>query len=440
MTPESLSRDPESSEDHPTSPLSVSDPLSSVDSQKELKQKLFHLDLERREVSSASSEGTVKDGASPLQDGLESSDSHVTIMADGVNKLSSSPSSFCFQHASLVFDAQDERSSQLSEQALHEYRTSHQKRSKDISNLYIGEIELEALSDGEDSAIDFEVRSLSPSLPEEDGDSGCATSIGSPDKTTASIDFTRPGLFHLPDGLPQETGRDSLTSENDNEIGVELCKSFELSHSREEAPEETGKDEWPDLSRDECYSQPSNGSRSFPLMNSFPPMRPYPPLQPVACPPVNGYVHPTPPPPLPPLSSASSSKPDSDPSQWIRACIRQHQQAVYHQHAVMMGNGFPPPPSLGPPHVGPPIGPPPPLPLPPMLDGPTGFPGFYPPPLHGPPVHGPGYSALPQHQPRVELLPPAPPIHHTLPLSPSPPASNSDDKQGKCTWKRGRDR
>lgn len=415
---------------------------------------------------SSSSTSTIEDVSAPL----ESCDSQVTILADSGNMIEKLQSlSISFTHASSVFDISEEECSSGSSDLtlLPDLRTRQKSRSTDLTNVFVGEVELAMSSDEEDSAIDFEVKSSSPSLhEEEDGDSGCATSIGSPDKTAPpSLDFTRPGIFRLVGGIPQEASRERVSPD-----GIEHgCDIAELLPSpleeREKEEEEEGKDEWPDLFAEEiqppqqhhqhqqCELEPPTGSSTF----NYPPV----PLHPVTCPPTNGYVHPLPSPPLPPFSSSSAGKPDSDPSvlmATITSHIRQQQQAVYQHHAnynaMMYSNGFP----MGPP--------PPPPPHPPMFGGPpTGFPGYYPPPPgplppgplppSGPPPPGPPPPGHPPHVgpmpppsfPTVPCypppLPPHPPngatavfpspplpLHHMLPLSVSPSVSSCEDTQG----------
>ena len=454
MTPystRSRSPDPDCPKNTITS-LLAQDPSSSLDSL-DSKNKFIERLLELSHHSSSSSVSTVGEVSSPVLEHLESHDSHMTILMDSGSREEAVLCSVSFTHASSVFDIEDdgERSSGSSEQTLiHEEVRTRQKTSKDITNLYIGEMELEIPSDGEDLAVDFEVKSSSPSLHEEDGDSGCATSIGSPDKTAPTLDFSRPGMLHLPRGLLQEgnggdTRREELSESNmecisDNaELQSQFsssCVESEEHQKKKEKVEETdeGKDEWPDLFADNIeFNYPHSPAVETPL----------PPLQPVNHPPTNGYIHPTPPPPFPPPSASGSGKNDFDPALWmatINSHIRQQQQAVYQQHAnlnAMMYSGYP----IGPPPLPPPQPTPPPHPA--MFSGPTSFPGFYPPPPlppNGPPPPppfppGPGYTPIPPPPmaPNGEFLPPPqhPPIHHTLPLSQSPSASNSEDTQGE---------
>ena len=442
----SQSPDPDYSA-HTSVSLLAPDPSSSLDSQYS-KNKFIKRLLELSDHDSSSSVSTAGELSSPALEHLESCDSHVTILADSVSREEAELCSISFTHAS-VFDVEDdsEHSSGSSEQTLlHEEVRTRQKKtlSKDITNLYIGEMELEILSDGEDSAIDFEVKSSSPSLHEEDEDSGCATSIGSPDKTAPTLDFSRPGLFHLPGGLlhginggSPRTDELSLSRMECILDNVDLQSQHSSSYSEsvehrkggEKGEEsEEGKDEWPDLFADHVdFSYPQTSAMG-------------PSLQPVNCPPMNGYVHPTPPPPFPPasVSGAGGGKSDSDPAVWmatINSHIRQQQHAVYQQHAnlnAMMYSGY----SIGPGPLPPPPPPPTHPPHPAMFPGPAGFPGFYPPlPPNGPPPPfpvGPGFTPIapPPLGPNGEFLPPSqhpPPLHHTLPLSQSPSASNSED-------------
>ena len=358
------------------------DPSSSLDSQTSLNkvctslQKVLELRQEAQESSSSST--TVMDVSSPTEavELLESCDSQVTIMADcACAETRPLPCSVSFVHTSAVFDSDGE--GHTLSPSLQSLRTRPKTiMSKDISNMFIGEMELEIPSDGEDSAIDFEVKSLSPSLHEEDEDSGCATSIGSPDKTS-SLDFRRPGLLQVPEGLLQEIDGGSTRREEDHQSSLEM--SSNITNLSSQSPSSVGgegqkdattdqvkEDEWPDLCMEENQD-----------VFKFPP-----PTAPSLLPPfptTNGLVRPSPSQLVPPSSSSNNGQ-DSDPSLWmatITSHIRQQQQAVYQHHAnAMMFNGSYPPP---------------PLPPPPAMfggHGPNSFPGFYPPPPPFPPPHG----------------------------------------------------
>ena len=468
----------------PSLSSSTKDPSSSLDSQDSIErvrdslQKLLDLRLAPA-ASSSSSSTTVEldDATSPTAEPvvdrcLDSCDSQVTILGSSTkgegSSTKSTPCSITFTHPSSVFDIDDEdRNSQSSNHSPAEFRTRPRCLSKDISNIFIGEMELDVPSDGDDdSAVNFMSRSRSPSSPlrEEDNDSGCATSIGSPDKITSSLDFKRPGIIHVPvellmqmeectrDGERTKARGDSVSSQEESsrlelsgrdEIleaqGRETQSTQQEEEEREEEEgrdddSERGKDEWPDLFAEEnsAQSAPNNDNAPTTMFNcTGAPLSMQPPP-----PNMNGFVHPFPPaPPMPPLST--SNKPDSDPSQImasINSHVRQQQQAVYQHHQFMFSNG------------GYPIGPPP--PPPPHVHGgmfpggPAGFMGFFPPP---PPFPiGPGFPPPPPHLPMGgDFLPPPPlpPTSLALPMlpppQPRPPSSQSpaestseDDTQG----------
>ena len=390
---------------------------------------------------SSSSSSTVEDVTSPPP--LESCDSQVTILADSGSRRKSLTCSVSFTHASSVFDiSEEDRSSGSSEGTLlsvtTDFKTRRKTLSTDLTNIFIGEVPLEVMSDGEDSAIDFEVKSSSPSLhEEEDGDSGCATSIGSPDKTAPhSLDFTRPGVFVLPRQFPLEAGEESEKRKKGNPtldcnvtelLTSELLSSPTTGGQSPREEEEKEEDEWPDLFAEENTRQAVDEKREKSHhMNGMMYSTPPPPLPPLMS--VNGYVHPAPSPPI--SSSSSGTKAASDPSLWINTLnshIRQQQRAVYQHHAMLFNNAYPigPPPHQPPPH-------------PSMFGGPpTGFPGFYPPhPPYPPPPPssfpmGPGFAPPPHPSLPLGTTPMfphfPPPIHHTLPLSQTPPASPSEE-------------
>ena len=457
-------------------------PSSSLDSQRVCDSLQKFLDLRLAPPGSSSSSSTVEldDTTSPTSEAvdrcLESCDSQVTILGSLTkgegSSTKSTPCSITFTHPSSVFDIDEEegQTSQESNHTLPEFRTRPRCLSKDISNIFIGEVELEVSSDGDDdSAVDFVSRSRSPSSPlhEEDSDSGCATSIGSPDKITSSLEFKRPGIIHVPEELllrMEDTSRDgeerTTKTRGDSVLCPEENDSLELSgcdeilsgrekQSQEEREEgrgdddsENGKDEWPDLFAEES-SAPGCSNNTSTMMFNYPGA----PLSMQQPPNMNGFVQPFPFPPMPPSSTSNSNKPDSDPSQImasINSHVRQQQQAVYQQHQMMFSNG------------GYPMGPPPTLPPPPPAPhvhghmfpgGPTGFMGFFPPHLPPPPPFplGPaGYPPpLPPHPMSADFLPPPPPTSLVLPIQPPsqpcPPSSQSpagsiseEDTQGGC--------
>ena len=477
------------------SPLSTKDPSSSLDSQSSIErvrdslQKLLDLRLAPPGSSSSSSTVELDDTASPTSETvdrcLESCDSQVTILGslvkDEGSSTKSTPCSITFTHPSSVFDIEDEedRNSQASNHSpLPEFRTRPRCLSKDISNIFIGEMELEVSSDGEDadSAVDFVSRSRSPSSPlhEEDNDSGCATSIGSPDKITSSLDFKRPGILHVPEELLlqiEDTSKDGERTakvQGDSVLNQEENSSLDLSghdeilserekQSQKERVEgrgdddsESGKDEWPDLFAEESSMQSASGCSNS-NNNASTTMFNYPgvPLSMQQPPSVNGFVNHFPFPPMPPSSTGNNNKTDSDPSQImasINSHVRQQQQAVYQQHQMLFSSaGYPmgPPPPPGPHHIhghmfpGGPTGfmgffpphlPPPPPPPGPFPLGPAGYPHPLPPP---PPPHpiGADFLALP---PPTSMAPPIQPPSQPRPLPSQSPAGSisEEDTQG----------
>ena len=492
----------------PSLSSSAKDPSSSLNSQDSIERVRVSLqkvlDLRLASAGSSSSSSTtveLDDATSPTSDleaavvdrNLESCDSQVTILGSSTkgegSSTKSTPCSITFIHPSSVFDIDDEdKNSQSStNHSPAEFRTTTCRPrclSKDISNIFIGEMELDVSSDADDdSAVDFMSRSRSPSFPlgEEDNDSGCATSIGSPDKITSSLDFKRPGLIHVPVELllqmEEESNKngeragsrgDGVFSQGESSgLNLELSNSDEAQDENQrtqiegegrDSDSDGGKDEWPDLFSGENSVPPHSApGSSYDNNTSMTSMFDYPgaslSMPPPPPPSMNGFVHPPFPfmPPMPPSSTSNNngSKSDSDPSQImasINSHVRQQQQAVYQQHQLMFSNGGyppmgPPPPPPPPHHVHgqmfPPAGP---------RGGPTGFMGFFPPP---PPFSlGPGFPPLPPHprmggdflpHPPPPLLPPttlAPPIQP--PPQPRPPSSqlsaentNEDDTQGK---------
>ena len=420
----------ESSDDVPSlASLSAQDPSSSLDSQTSIEkvrdslQKL--LDLRLPGSSSSSSTVELDDATSPseaVDQCLESCDSQVTILggSKGEGSSKSTPCSVIFTHPSSVFDIDDDQNSQPSNHTPAEFRTRPRCLSKDISNMFIGEMELDVSSDGDDdSAVDFAIKSRSPSLRrEDDEDSGCATSIGSPDKITSSLDFKRPGILHVPVELLLQM-KDEREGERTKAIGESLSRessssqevnSYEEKQTQLEEREKDGsekkEDEWPDLFAEEnqshqtgCFNSNNNASTTFPGA----PLS----MQPMLPPSMNGFF---PMPPVPPSSTTSSSNNNSDPSLLIMASIKSHvrqqQQAVYQ----MFSNGTYP---MAPP--------PPPPPHGHMFPGQTGFMGFYPPP---PFPLGPGYPPLPPH-PMGGPIPPPPPMAPPVQPQPRPPSSQS---------------
>ena len=234
----------------PSLSSSARDPSSSLDSQDSIErvrdslQKL--LDLRLAPAGSSSSSSTtveLDDMTSPTSEAvvdrcLESCDSQVTILGSSMkgegSSTKSTPCSITFIHPSSVFDIDEEdRNSQSSNHSPAEFRTRPRCLSKDISNIFIGEMELDVSSNGDDdSAVDFMSRSRSPSSPlcEEDNDSGCATSIGSPDKITSSLDFKRPGIIHVPDELFLKVEECTRNGERTKARGDSLLSQGE-SHS-----------------------------------------------------------------------------------------------------------------------------------------------------------------------------------------------------------------
>lgn len=460
--PQEISENGSSSPPASLSSSAAQDPSSSLDSQDSIErvcdslQKLLDLRLAPSGSSQSSSSTTVDldDAAtSPTSElvvvdrYLESCDTILgSSTKDEGSSTKSTPCSITFIHPSSVFDVKDQ-TSPSSNHSPDEFRTRPRCLSKDISNIFVGELELDVSSDGDDdSAVDFMSRSRSPSSPphEEDNDSGCATSIGSPDKITSSLDFKRPGIIHMPEELflqmeecggkdGREETRDSEFSHGSHDEILEVPRPVreptQLEEEGRDDDSDKGKDEWPDLDSftdENLQSAPgcsnSNDTFATSMFNNPGTSLSMPPP-----PSVNGFVHPfsfPPVPPMPPMppsstSNNSNSKSDSDPSQImasINSHIRQQQQAVYQQHQWMFNNGgyshMPPPPP--PPHMFPP-GP---------GGGPAGFMGgFFPPP---PPFPlGPGFPPLPPRPPMGPPPPPplAPPIQP--PPQPCPPSSQS---------------
>ena len=493
--PQEISENGSSSPPTSLSSSAAKDPSSSLNSQDSIErvcdslQKLLDLRLAPAGSSQSSSSTTVEldDTASPTSDAvvdrcLGSCDSQVTILGsstkDEGSSTKSTPCSITFIHPSVFDIVNEDRNSPSSNHSPDEFRTRPRCLSKDISNIFVGELELDVSSDGDDdSAVDFMSRSRSPSSPphEEDNDSGCATSIGSPDKITSSLDFKRPGIIHVPEELfvqmEECSGKDRGERTKDSEFShgsrdeileapgperepTQLEEEEEREEEGRDDDSDKGKDEWPDL--DSFTDENSVASQSAPgCSNSNDKLATsifnYPGASLSMPPPpgVNGFVHPFPFPPAPPMPPSSvsnngNSKSDSDPSQImasINSHIRQQQQAVYQQHQWMFNNGgyspMPPPPP--PPHVHGHMFPPGPG------GGPGGFMGgFFPPP---PPFPlGPGFPPLPPRPPMGgEFLPPppllAPPTSLAPPTQPPPqprppssqsPAesSNEDDTQG----------